>query len=140
MGAPVPCGTCVMMLAGPSALAMTYVKPSMGLDPSVYGGGGSPSSYSLLEEPSLVSLGSAAFVSATTVAAAEDEEPRRGSSDEKAGSCSVGLAGLAALWASPVVGSEGKKSDEKGGGYGESAVVDSVGSSSADVRWRPRRR
>ncbi|KAH9827147.1 hypothetical protein Tdes44962_MAKER03117 [Teratosphaeria destructans] len=49
---------------------MTYVKPSSGLEPSVYGGGGSPSSKSLLDCPSLVSRGSAALVSATTEEAA----------------------------------------------------------------------
>ena len=61
------------MLAAPPAAAMTYVNPSNGLDPSVYGGGGSPSSRSLLL-PSLSfgSLGSAALVSATTELAAAD--------------------------------------------------------------------
>lgn len=57
------------MLAPPPAAAMTYVKPSSGLEPSVYGGGGSPSSRSLLDWPSLVSRDSAALVSATTVEA-----------------------------------------------------------------------
>lgn len=33
-----------MILEAPPAAAMTYVKESIGLDPSVYGGGGSPSS------------------------------------------------------------------------------------------------
>lgn len=55
------------MLAAPPAAAMTYVNPSSGLEPSVYGGGGSPSSKSLLDCPGLVSRGSAALVSATTV-------------------------------------------------------------------------
>ena len=63
IGAGPPCCTCVIMLP---AAAMTYVNPSSGLEPSVYGGGGSPSSRSLLPCRSLVSLGSAAFVSATT--------------------------------------------------------------------------
>ena len=67
IGAGPACCTCVRMLAAPPAAAMTYVKPSRGLDPSVYGGGGSPSSKSLLDCPSLVSRGSAALVSATTV-------------------------------------------------------------------------
>lgn len=59
------------MLAAPPAAAMTYVKPSSGLEPSVYGGGGSPSSRSLLPAgPSFVSRGSAALVSATTELAA----------------------------------------------------------------------
>ena len=70
-GAPVVWLTCVIMLAGPPAVAMTYVKLLIGLDPSLYGGGGSPSSRSLLAEaPSFVSRGSAAFVSATALAAA----------------------------------------------------------------------
>lgn len=57
-----------MMLAAPPAADMTYVSPLRGLDPSVYGGGGSPSSRSLLGPSlSLLSLGRAAFVSATTV-------------------------------------------------------------------------
>jgi hypothetical protein len=61
------------MLAAPPAAAMTYVNPSSGLEPSVYGGGGSPSSRSLLPCPSLVSRGSAALVSATTeLGVAED--------------------------------------------------------------------
>lgn len=55
------------MLAAPPAAAMTYVNPSSGLEPSVYGGGGSPSSKSLLDWPCFVSRGSAALVSATTV-------------------------------------------------------------------------
>jgi hypothetical protein len=53
-----------MILAGPPADAITYVKESSGLDPSEYGGGGSPSSTPLPEDSPLVSLGSAAFVSA----------------------------------------------------------------------------
>jgi hypothetical protein len=71
-----------MILAGPPAVAMTYVKPSSGLDPSLYGGGGSPSSRSLLADLSLGSRGSAAFVSSKTLAADPDEE----------GSCGGGTA------------------------------------------------
>ena len=81
IGAGPPCCTCVMMLAAPPAAAMTYVKPSSGLEPSVYGGGGSPSSRSLLPWPSLVSLGRAALVSATT----ELVDPAHDSSNEGAG-------------------------------------------------------
>jgi len=64
-----------MILAGPPAVAITYEKDSRGLSPSLYGGGGSPSSRSLLDEPSLslVSRGSAALVSATASEAAEDD-------------------------------------------------------------------
>jgi hypothetical protein len=67
-----PCDTWVMILAGPPAVAMTYVKDANGLEPSLYGGGGSPSSKSLLA--SFMSRGSAAFVSATTEGAAADED------------------------------------------------------------------
>lgn len=84
IGAGPPCCTCVIMLAAPPAAAMTYVNPSNGLEPSVYGGGGSPSSRSLLlPSLSLGSLGSAALVSATTelaavAAAAEDATSSKG--------------------------------------------------------------
>ena len=57
------------MLAAPPAAAMTYVKESSGLEPSVYGGGGSPSSAALLDGSPLVSDGSAALVSFSTVVA-----------------------------------------------------------------------
>lgn len=63
-----------MILAGPPAVAMTYVNDSSGLDPSLYGGGGSLSSRSLLLDPSLVSRGRAALVSATAAAAADDDD------------------------------------------------------------------
>jgi hypothetical protein len=62
------------MLAGPPAVAMTYVNDANGLEPSLYGGGGSPSSKSFPEDPSFVSRGRAAFVSATTDDAAAAEE------------------------------------------------------------------
>lgn len=58
IGAGPPCCTCVMI---PPAADMTYKSPSTGLDPSVYGGGGSLSSESFAG--SFVSLGSAALVS-----------------------------------------------------------------------------
>lgn len=54
-GPALVCDTWVMILAGPPADAMTYVNDSSGLDPSLYGGGGSPSSISLLLEASLLS-------------------------------------------------------------------------------------
>lgn len=80
-----------MMLAAPPAAAMTYGNPSSGLEPSVYGGGGSPLS-SLLEEASLslVSLGSAALVSATTLEI-DDED---GSSKAGAGADTCELSEL----------------------------------------------
>lgn len=46
--------------------AITYVKESSGLEPSVYGGGGSPSSGPLVDGSPLLSEGSAALVSAST--------------------------------------------------------------------------
>ena len=69
MGCPLPCCTWVIMLAAPPAAAMTYVKESSGLEPSVYGGGGSPSSAALLDGSPLLSDGSAALVSCSTVEA-----------------------------------------------------------------------
>lgn len=65
MGGPALCDTCVIMLEGPPAAAMTYVKASMGLVPSVYGGGGSPSSRFRVEDSALESLGSVGWVAAT---------------------------------------------------------------------------
>ena len=62
-----PCETCVMILAGPPVAAITYVNESRGLDPSVYGGGGSDSSALLLEDSAFVSRGRAALVSASTL-------------------------------------------------------------------------
>ena len=84
IGAGPPCCTCVIMLAAAPAAAMTYVNPSSGLLPSVYGGGGSPSSRSLLPCPSLVSLGSAALVSATTELAAASDSSNGGAGPEGA--------------------------------------------------------
>ena len=111
IGAGPPCDTCVIILAGPPAVAMTYVNPSRGLEPSLYGGGGSPSSRSLLLEPylSLVSRGSAALVSATAAATA-DEEGSSAADEvaEKAGRGSDGASGSAtdeALFGSSVVAS-----------------------------------
>lgn len=76
-----------MILAGPPAVAMTYVNESSGLEPSLYGGGGSPSSKSLLlPAPSLVSRGSAALVSATAALAAEEDDSWNGGAGAKAGS------------------------------------------------------
>ena len=85
------------MLAGPPAVAMTYVNESSGLDPSLYGGGGSPSSISLLLEPSFVSRGRAALVSATAAAAAEDDDSVKGGAGAKAGRDSQALLVMTAL-------------------------------------------
>lgn len=78
-----------MILAAPPAAAITYVNESSGLNPSVYGGGGSPSSALLFDGSPLVSGGSAALVSASAVAAAADSKGEVGAkagSDEKSGS------------------------------------------------------
>lgn len=53
-----------MMLDAPPAAAITYVNDSSGLYPSVYGGGGSPSSL-VFPGPSLLGSASEALVSAT---------------------------------------------------------------------------
>lgn len=112
----------MIILAGPPADAMTYVNDSSGLDPSLYGGGGSPSSISLLLEPSLVSRGRAALVSATADAAAEDEDEDsvNGGAATNAGGASVWGVSSLALLRSSVASSAGKKREEKGGGYGDS--------------------
>ena len=73
-GPPPPWGTCVIMLAAPPAAVITYVKDCNGLEPSLYGGGGSLSSESLSALPSLLSRGRLAFVSATTVEVTDDED------------------------------------------------------------------
>jgi hypothetical protein len=118
------------MLAGPPADAMTYVNPSRGLDPSLYGGGGSPSSRSLLAD-SLVSCGSAAFVSAKTLEAAPDEDGSwPGATVENAGrgsSCSAALD--VALLALATAARSGllKKREKKEGGPGSSAELEDSG-------------
>ena len=68
-----------MILAAPPAAAITYVNESSGLDPSVYGGGASSSSAPLLDSP-LLSAGSAALVSASTL-----DKPAAGDTGVKAG-------------------------------------------------------
>jgi hypothetical protein len=97
-----------MMLAGPPADAITYVKESSGLEPSLYGGGGSPSSISLLPARSLVSRGRAALVSATAVAAAEDEDSVNGGAGTKAGGESLCEALSQVLLASSAASLGGK--------------------------------
>jgi hypothetical protein len=71
------------MLAAPPAAAMTYVNDSRGLEPSVYGGGGSPSSTPLPDASPLVSRGNAALVSVATLHSASSSA--RVSSKEGAG-------------------------------------------------------
>ena len=74
-----------MILAAPPAAAITYVNESSGLEPSVYGGGGSPSSTPFPDGSPFVSFGSAALVSATAVDAAEGPKGGAVSSNGGAG-------------------------------------------------------
>ena len=94
----------MIMLAAPLAAAITYVKDSNGLEPSLYGGGGSLSSDFFPALSSFLSRERLAFVSATTVEALADEDGggSGGDTDVKAGGGSedgpsvstVGLGGL----------------------------------------------
>lgn len=114
-----------MMLAAPPAAAITYVNESRGLDPSVYGGGGSPSSTPLFDDSPLVSVGSAALFSAAALCSASSSA--RASSKEGAGAVasselqtvSVTLARMQSNSASV-----GKYNEEKGGGRGEGGIDD----------------
>ena len=74
-----------MILAGPPVAAITYVNESSGLDPSVYGGGGSDSSALLPEASAFVSRGRAALVSASTLVVAAVVSPEGVGAGEKAG-------------------------------------------------------
>lgn len=92
-----------MILAAPPVAAITYVNESSGLEPSVYGGGGSPSSVALFEASPLLSDGRAALVSASTLVG-----PRfasTGGPGQKAGGGS-GSAKIALKWS---VGFDGEK-------------------------------
>lgn len=71
------------MLAAPPAAAITYVNDSSGLGPSVYGGGGSPSSTPLPDDSPLASGRSAALASAAALDSASSSA--RASSKEGAG-------------------------------------------------------
>ena len=90
IGGPAVCCTCVIILAAPPAVAMTYVNDSSGLDPSVYGGGGSPSSMPPLEDSPFVSFGRAAFVCAAALDSASSSA--RASSKEGAGAVINGIS------------------------------------------------
>ena len=96
------------------------MNESSELVPSVYGGGGSPSSISLLLGPALVSRGRTALVAATV--AAEDADSVNGGAGANAGGASrcVGSSGL--LRAS-TGSSDEKKREEKDGGNGDSPAV-----------------
>lgn len=102
------------MLEAPPAAAITYVNDSSGLYPSVYGGGGSPSSV-LFPSPSPLGSEKEALVSATT----EDEGAERRGSSRDGGGAKAGAEvapGSETLgWAQSIEG-EAKKREEKGGG------------------------
>ena len=82
----------MIILAAPPAAAIIYVKDCNGLDPSLYGGGGSLSSDFLPALSSLLSRGRLAFVSATTLEVTDDEDgcASGGDADVKAGGGSEG--------------------------------------------------
>ena len=122
---PPPCCTCVIKLAGPPAAAMTYVNESSGLEPSVYGGGGSPSSSPLPEDWPLVSEGRAALVSASTLVVARAAAGSIGGAGQNAGGGEESGSVMDASTRSGEV-AVGKKSEEKGGG-GSELVVDAAG-------------
>jgi hypothetical protein len=89
-----------MILAAPPAAAMTYVNDSSGLDPSVYGGGGSPSSGPFPEGSPFLSRESAALVSAITDGAAGEADAgdsSKGGAGAKAGRHGVADSVTAAL-------------------------------------------
>lgn len=104
-----------MILEAPPAAAMTYVKESIGLDPSVYGGGGSPSSGDFPEDFPSWSRERDALVSATI----DDDGSGWGySSSRGGGGPSTGRDGEPDSETLGRLGSvaEGKKREEKGGG------------------------
>mgnify|MGYP007098512517 CR=1 FL=1 len=119
IGGPPVCCTCVMMLDAPPAAAITYVNDSMGLDPSVYGGGGSPSSTDFPDDSGFWSWEKEALVSAT-----KDEEGL-GSRDSSSGGrgtetgaeADSGGETVAFPRLNSVAGA--KTRDEKGGGCDE---------------------
>jgi hypothetical protein len=75
---------------------------------------------SLLLEPALVSRGRTALVAATV--AAEEADSVKGGAGAKAGGASRCVGSLGLLRAA-TGSSDGKKREEKGGGYGDSPVV-----------------
>ena len=113
------------MLAAPPAAAMMKLNDSRGLEPSVYGGGASSSSGAAFEDCALVSGGSAAFVSASTLDPTSSSA--RASSKEGAGadarSESQAVPVIAALMRSSSA-SVGKLREEKGGGRCEGGLDD----------------
>lgn len=110
----------MIILAAPPAAAIRYVNESNGLEPSVYGGGGSPSSEPLPGGRSLVSRGSAALVSATAleeegVSSNGGAGPASTDNDAKSSPAVMEL-NLCSVWGA-------KYSDENDGGFGEGKGV-----------------
>ena len=96
------------------------MNESIGLDPSVYGGGGSPSSTARFDASPFVSGGKATFVSAATFDSGSSSA--KASSKEGAGavakydSLTPSVTSIANRSSSAL---DGKYSEEKGGGRGE---------------------
>ena len=124
-GAPPPCCTCVIILAAGPATAITYVNESSGLEPSVYGGGGSESSALLLEGSALVSKGRAALVSASTLIAPVGATSTGGAGQKGDGGKESGSVTAALKWSVGFAVAE--SSEEKGGGARDCGVEEDAG-------------
>ena len=117
----------MIILAAPPAAAITYVNESRGLEPSVYGGGGSASSALLLDSP-LLSAGRAALVSASTVLVVSVRAACAGCTRQNAGGGPLsGSVTDAFRRSGDVCG--GKYREEKGGGAKEGNVDEDAGGS-----------
>ncbi len=103
------------------------MKESSGLDPSVYGGGGSPSSTPLLDDSPLQSRGRAAFVSASTFLLEAEVAPIRGAEGKAGGGEESGSVTVTSMQSALFV--EGKYREEKAGGGGELGVDEACGAS-----------
>lgn len=103
------------------------MKESSGLDPSVYGGGGSPSSTPRVEDCPLQSEGSAAFVSASTLLLEAEVAPIRGAGEKAGGGEESGS--VTVTWMRSALLAEGKYREEKAGGGGELEVEEACGAS-----------
>ncbi len=103
------------------------MKESSGLDPSVYGGGGSPSSTPLLDDSALQSRGRAAFVSASTFLLEAEVAPNGGAGEKAGGGEESGSVTVTSIRSALFV--EGKYKEEKAGGGGELGVDEACGAS-----------
>ena len=95
----------IILAAGP-ATAITYVNELSGLEPSVYGGGGSESSALLLECSALVSAGKAALVSASTLVARGRAASTGGARQKGGGGHESGSVTEALIWSVGFAGGE----------------------------------